>query len=129
MLSKNPIVNVRSLFKGIKKRNIYAKRKSISLNNLTLITRNKLRIDEPPKKILNAIEFIKQKNRFYIENVFDAKGTREFLASKEVAMRSIKLNDEIDENNIKKKENSIAQKNLLQLDLMNSSKSTKKNKS
>ena len=44
-------------------------------------------------------------------------------------MRSIKLNDEIDENNIKKKENSIAQKNLLQLDLMNSSKSTKKNES
>lgn len=129
MSSKNPIVNVRSLFKGIKKRNIYARRKSISLNNLTLVTRNKLRIDASPYKALNIIEFIKQKNRFYIENAFDAKGTREFLASKEVAMRAIKLDDEIEENNIKKKENSITQKNLLQLDLMNSSKSTKKNKS
>jgi len=129
MSSKNPIIKVRSLFKGIKKRNIYAKNKSISLNNLTLVKRDKLKIEQSPNKILNAIEFIKQKNRFFIKTVFDAKGTREFLASKEVAMKIIKLNDEIEEKNIKEKEHSIIQKNLLHLDLMNSSKSTKKNNS
>ena len=41
------------------------------------------------------LDFIKQKNRFIIKNSFDIKETREFLASKEVAMRVIKLNDEI----------------------------------
>ena len=51
------------------------------------------------KKNINIIEFIKQKKRFILENAFDLKGTREFLASKEVAMRVIKLNDEIIEDN------------------------------
>ena len=52
------------------------------------------------KKILNLIEFIKQKNKFFIQSAFDANGTREFLASKEVAMREIKINDEIIEGNL-----------------------------
>ena len=62
-------------------------------------------ITSSKKKILNLIEFIKQKNKFFIQSAFDANGTREFLASKEVAMREIKINDEIiDENltNLKK---------------------------
>ena len=47
------------------------------------------------KKYSNVIDFIKQKDRFIFKNSYDIKGTREFLASKEVAMRAIKLNDEI----------------------------------
>ena len=47
------------------------------------------------KKKSDVNDFIKQKNKFIFQNSFDIKGTREFLASKEVAMRAIKLNDEI----------------------------------
>ena len=59
-------------------------------------------ITSSTKKILNLIEFIKEKNKFFIRNAFDANGTREFLASKEVAMREIKISDEIIEGNQKK---------------------------
>lgn len=59
-------------------------------------------ITSSTKKILNLIEFIKEKNKFFIQNAFDANGTREFLASKEVAMREIKISDEIIEGNQKK---------------------------
>ena len=61
-------------------------------------TNNK--ITSSKKKILNLIEFIKQKNKFFIQSAFDANGTREFLASKEIAMREIKINDEIIEENL-----------------------------
>jgi hypothetical protein len=67
-------------------------RKSYSVNNLSLIKAPKIK---PQQLIFNVIDFIKQKNKFFIENSFDSKGTREFLASKEVAMRVIKLDDEI----------------------------------
>ena len=58
-------------------------------------------ITESSKKILNLIEFIKEKNKFFVKSAFDANGTREFLASKEVAMQEIKLSDEIIEVNQK----------------------------
>jgi len=47
------------------------------------------------KKCLNAIEFIKDKNKFYIKNLFDDIGAKKFLKSKEIALMEIKLNDEI----------------------------------
>jgi hypothetical protein len=125
---KSPIIKNRSLFNETKKKKINAKRKSISLNNLTIITKNKIKIEKSVKKVLNIIEFIKQKNKFFIEDTFDVKGTREFLASKEVAMRVIKLNDEIEEKRINIKESSITNKNLLQYDAMSSPKN-RKNKS
>ena len=59
------------------------------------------------KDISNIIDFIKQKNRFILQNSFDTKGTREFLASKEVAMRVIKLNDEIIEEDKKNNEDFV----------------------
>ena len=79
---KKPIRKGKSHISTIKKDIIYLQKPEPRLNQST-------------KKNVNVIDFIKQKNRFIIENVFDLKGTREFLASKEVAMRVIKLNDEI----------------------------------
>ena len=78
----------------------------------------------------NIINFIKQKKRFCIENSFDNRGTREFLASKEVAMRVIQLNDEIIEEQNK---NNLTNKNLLNLnfldvDLQNKIKRNKSSK-
>ena len=70
-------------------------KKTCSFNNLTLIKDNQMKLMNQPKLCLNVIDFIKQKKKFFLENSFDVRGTREFLASKEVAMRVIKLNDEI----------------------------------
>ena len=123
--NKTPILKNRSLFNESKKKKIDMRKKSISLNNLTIITKNKIKIGEIPNKALNIIEFIKQKKKFFIENTFDVKGTREFLASKEVAMRVIKLNDEIEVKNIKEKKYSITNKNLMELDAISSPKNRK----
>ena len=51
------------------------------------------------KKTLNAIDFIKQKNKFLIKDNFDEKGTRNFLSSKNIALMEIKLNEEIPNSN------------------------------
>ena len=77
--------------KGTRKRKSH---QPSSNNNLTLFSKGDSKHNQPPKDI-NVVDFIKQKKKFIIENSFDIKGTREFLASKEVAMRVIKLNDEI----------------------------------
>ena len=55
------------------------------------------------KKSLNVIEFIKDKNKFCIKNLFDENGAEKFLKSKEIALMEIKLNDEIICVNNKKK--------------------------
>ena len=68
-------------------------------NDIIYLPKPEMRLNQSTKKNINIIEFIKQKKRFILENAFDLKGTREFLASKEVAMRVIKLNDEIIEDN------------------------------
>jgi hypothetical protein len=47
------------------------------------------------KKIENPIEFIKQKKKYFLQDFFDVKGTKDFIASKEQALEEIKLNDEI----------------------------------
>ena len=92
---KRPIRNKISLFNenSPSKIKIHNKRKYHSNNNLVLI-KNKIK-NKSQNLCSNVIDFIKQKNKFFIENSFDIRGTREFLASKEVAMRTIKLNDEI----------------------------------
>ncbi len=53
------------------------------------------------KRIETPLEFIKQKNKFFIQNCFDTNGAKDFIKSKELAMEEIKLYDEIlyDENN------------------------------
>ena len=100
--NKNLNLKRESLFNENKKRKIY--------RNI-----NKIKILESPNKILNIVQFIKQKNKFFIEDTFNAKGSREFLSSKEIAMRVIILNDEIEKDNVNKKEKSIKQKSHLQL--------------
>ena len=75
-------------------------------NDLIFLSRPEPKLNQSTKKNINVIDFIKKKKRFIIENVFDLKGTREFLASKEVAMRVIKLNDEIIEDIKKNDEDS-----------------------
>ena len=75
-------------------------------NDLIFLSRPEPKLNQSTKKNINVIDFIKQKKRFIIQNVFDLKGTREFLASKEVAMRVIKLNDEIIEDIKKNDEDS-----------------------
>ena len=95
-VNKNPNLKSETIFNENKERKIYG-------------NRNKIKKVESPNKALNAVQFIKQKNKFFIEDTFNYMGTMEFLASKEVAMRVIKLDDEIEESNVKKK-------NFLQLD-------------
>lgn len=56
-------------------------------------TKNNSRII--PQKIETPIDFIKQKKKFNIPDFFDKNGTRDFIASKELALKEIKLNDEI----------------------------------
>lgn len=64
--NRNPILKNRSLFKESKQKKIHEKRKSISLNNLTIITKNQIKIEES-QKVLNIIEFIKQKKNFSLK--------------------------------------------------------------
>lgn len=120
--NKKPILKNRSLFNNTVHvdKKVYQQRKSISLNNLTLIT--KMNIHKSSKKIINVVDFIKQKKKFFIEDSFDIKGAREFLASKEVAMRVIKLNDELDIESKDQKEHSLTNKNLMNIDYMVSPK-------
>ena len=43
---------------------------------------------------MNIIDFINQKDKFKIQNIFDEKGTKNFLLSKEKALMEIQLNDD-----------------------------------
>ena len=119
-IKKNSIIKKRSLFNYNQpiNNNIIKNVKYSSQNNLSLLPRKDFNLKHSSKKRLNIIDFIKQKNKFFIENSFDVNGTREFLASKEVAMRTIKLNDEIiDVNtNILVTKNNYTNKNLIKLD-------------
>ena len=128
-VNKKSIIKNRSLFNGnIVKNGMIPKtyQKYSSINNLSLITGKNMK-NSAPKKCLNVIDFISQKNKFYMENSFDFKGTREFLASKEVAMRVIRLNDEIVEE--KKNNKECFQQNLLALDFYYYQENYKNNKS
>lgn len=63
-------------------------------------TGNKKEVREKKSiKELNIINFIKQKNKFYISNFFDEKEVKMFLESKEIALKRIVLNDEIENTN------------------------------
>ena len=128
--NKISLIKKRSLFSEVD--NIQNKlvnhQKYSSYNNLSLIGNNLINKESPPKspknkkkKNLNLINFIKQKKKFFIENSFDNKGTREFLASKEIAMRVIKLDDEIIDKNINKKKNknkNLTNKDIIKLEFM-----------
>ena len=132
--NKNSLIKNRSLFSETDNiqnqliKNHQNNQRYCSFNNLTNLG-NKFNKESPIKlqnknKNLNIINFIKQKKRFFIENSFDNKGTREFLASKEIAMRVIKLDDEIiDKNKNKNKTN----KNLQNMNFMDFDENTYNN--
>ena len=110
------IIKKRSLFNdlGINKNKNNDKKRMTNINNINLVNKKEVEIKKPPKPPninIKLINFIKKKQRFFIEDSFDVKGTREFLASKEVAMRVIKLNDDIVEQN-----KNFTNKELLTLD-------------
>lgn len=67
---------------------------NLSRNLATMNKKQNIKI-KSSKKCLNAIEFIKDKNKFYIKNLFDEYGAKQFLKSKAIALMEIKLNDEI----------------------------------
>ena len=73
---------------------------------------------------LNVIKFIKDKNKFYIQNFFDECGAKKFLKSKEIALMEIKLNDEIICENNKHNNFNLIEKNLK---LMNKSSNMNEN--
>ena len=49
------------------------------------------------------LDFISVKKKFFFNSFFDHKGTKEFLNSKNEAMKEIELNDNMDNNKIKRK--------------------------
>ena len=51
-------------------------------------------------KGLNIFTFLKQKNKFYLQDFYDEKGAEKFLISKKMALMEIQLNDEIGTSNI-----------------------------
>ena len=123
--NKISLIKKRSLFSEVD--NIQNKlvnhQKYSSYNDLSLIGNNLINKESPPKspknkkkKNLNLINFIKQKKKFFIENSFDNKGTREFLASKEIAMRVIKLDDEIIDKNKNITNKNLQKMNFLDID-------------
>ena len=124
-MNKKSMLKSTSLFNDTKKKNIIKNKKYLSFKNLSLMTKKKIESIEPSKKCSNIIEFIKQKNKFFIENSFDVKGTKEFLASKEVAMRAIKLNEEIIEDKKINNEDFIKNNNYLKSDIFENEKKQK----
>ena len=132
--NKNSLIKNRSLFSETDNiqnqlvKNQQTNQRYCSFNNLTNL-RNKYNKESPIKlqnknKNLNIINFIKQKKRFFIENSFDNKGTIEFLASKEIAMRVIKLDDEIIDKN---KNKNITNKNLQKMNFLDIDENTYNN--
>lgn len=81
---------------------------------------------EIPKKIENVFDFINQKNKFNIDNIFDGNGAKDFLASKEKAMMEIKLDDERTHKKKKKNSTVISMKSSA-IDLKNEGDTKSKN--
>ena len=70
---------------------------------------------------------LKKKINFFLENSFDVKGTREFLASKEVAMRAIKLTDEIIEDKKEEQRRTVfTNKNVMEINFLDECPSPKR---
>lgn len=76
-----------------------------------------------PKKIESPIDFIKQKKKYIIQDIFDIKGSKDFIKSKELAMKEIKLYDEIIFEEKKEKREKKEKKNKLSNPLLSELKS------
>ena len=71
------------------------KNKTNITSTLNSTNNTKINSNTSSKKIETPLDFIKQKKKFKIHDLFDVKGTKDFLASKEDAMKEIQLEDEI----------------------------------
>ena len=99
--------------KDKQKSNFFLKNSNPNLSRKLSTINNKQSIPiKSSKKNLNVIEFIKDKNKFYIKNFFDEYGAEKFLKSKEIALMEIKLNDEINCVNNKKNNFNLIKKSL-----------------
>ena len=99
--------------KDKQKSNFFLKNSSPNLPKKLSTINNKQSIPiKSSKRNLNVIEFIKDKNKFYIKNFFDEYGAEKFLKSKEIALMEIKLNDEINCVNNKKNNFNLIKKSL-----------------
>ena len=99
--------------KDKQKSNFFLKNSSPNLPKKLSTINNKQSIPiKSSKRNLNVIEFIKNKNKFYIKNFFDEYEAEKFLKSKEIALMEIKLNDEINCVNNKKNNFNLIKKSL-----------------
>ena len=95
---KNSFFNIKTQIMPQNKTSTISK---VSTNHSKINTNTK----EILKKIETPLEFIKQKKHFKIHDLFDEKGTKEFLTLKEAAMEEIHLEDDILERKIKENRN------------------------
>ena len=128
MIESKQNLSRKSLFKDLnpnKNSYISPNNKSSSYNNLKII--NDLGNPPPNNNHKSVVTFIKEKNKFFLENSFDVKGTREFLASKEVAMRAIKLTDEIIEDKKEEQRRTVfTNKNVMEINFLDECPSPKR---
>ena len=75
---------------------------------------------------MTVLNFIKQKDRFKIPDLYDEKNSKKFLDSKNKAMSEIILSDELELDNNNKKENKKTNKYNSELELNNKIKKEKK---
>ena len=98
--------------KDKQKSNFFFKNLNPNPRNLSTINNKRSIPIKSSKKNLDVIEFIKNKNKFYIKNFFDEYEAEKFLKSKEIALMEIKLNDEINCVNNKKNNFNLIKKSL-----------------
>ena len=82
--------------------------KNSFISNSENVSRNKTSYasnNSPNKnnKSMNIYRFIKEKKKFSLPNIYDKKGMKEFLSSKDAAMEEIKLDDDLLDENEKSK--------------------------
>ena len=74
----------------------YLLQNELSTNTTNKTGNLKSSFNKISNKELNITNFIKQKNKFFISNIFDEKESQKFMESKDAALEEIKLNDIID---------------------------------
>lgn len=92
LLEKNIQKKSSSFFQKNNKINVEQKNTSFTTTSRNI--NSKENSTEIPKKIETIFDFINQKKKFNLDNIFDVNGAKDFLASKEKYMMEIKLDDE-----------------------------------
>ena len=98
---------------------------SSTFSNSSPIINKKNIPQKVPSRIITLLDFIKNKKKFVFHNSFDINWTKDFLAQKEIALMTINLEDDIEE---EKKEKKFKKYNTKLLDSRNSSLNGNKRK-